>query len=45
MSLLFSLPVGRDTTNALERTLNAIEYVEDSTLILNCDIADRKSVV
>jgi hypothetical protein len=45
MSLLFSLPVGRDTTNALERTLNAIEYVEDSMLILNCDIAINLDVI
>lgn len=45
MSLLFSLPAGRNTVNALERALNAIEYVEDSTLILNCDKAIDLDVV
>ena len=39
MSILFSLPVGRNTINALERSLNVIEYVEESIVILNCDKA------
>jgi hypothetical protein len=39
MTILFSLPVGRAKESAFLRTLNILEYVEDSIVILNLDIS------
>jgi len=39
MTILFSLPVGRSKEAAFLRTLNILEYVEDSIVMLNLDIS------
>ena len=39
MTILFSLPVGRAKESAFLRTLNILEYVEDSIVILNLDVS------
>jgi hypothetical protein len=38
MPIFFSLPVGRSKEAAFLRTLNILEYVEDSIVILNLDV-------
>jgi hypothetical protein len=39
MAILFSLPVGRAKESAFLRTLNILEYIEDSIVILNLDVS------
>uniref|UniRef100_A0A6C0D6I6 Uncharacterized protein n=1 Tax=viral metagenome TaxID=1070528 RepID=A0A6C0D6I6_9ZZZZ len=39
MTILFSLPVGRSKESAFLRTLNILEYVEDSIVMLNLDVS------
>jgi hypothetical protein len=45
MTILFSLPVGRAKESAFLRTLNILEYVEDSIVILNLDISIPKDYI
>ena len=45
MPILFSLPVGRSKESAFLRTLNILEYIEDSIVILNLDISIPKDFV
>ena len=45
MAILFSLPVGRSKESAVLRTLNILEYVENSIIILNLDISIPKKYI
>ena len=45
MTILFSLPVGRAKESAFLRTLNILEYVENSIVVLNLDNSIPKEYV
>ena len=45
MTILFSLPVGRSKESAFLRTLNILEYVEDSIVILNLDVSISRDYI